>query len=244
MAAAAPDEALVDAVKRDVANASRVLARDELFDAFGHISARHPLDPERFLLPRRKPPALVKVEDVCEFTLDGELAADDGMPTFIERYIHSEIYAARPDVQAVVHAHPAESIAFSLVPHQPLRAVCHTCGFLGTGIPLFEIREVAGDDSDLLIRNRTLGNALAECLGGEAAVLMRGHGVTAVGISVRHAAYRAIHTEWNARIQRFAMALGEVTFLTRQEAEASERTADLQVERWWELASQMQDLHF
>lgn len=205
-----------------------------MLDAFGHVSARHPQRPDRFLLPRRVPPSLVTAEDIREFTLEGALAEPDGTPVFIERFIHSEIYAARPDVQAIIHAHAPASVTFSVLADQPLRAICHTCGFLGTGVPRFEIRNVAGTATDLLIRNRELGRALALCLGGHAVVLMRGHGCTAVGGSVAQAVYRAVYTETNARIQSAAGAIGAATFLTLEEAEAAEATAALQAERCWQ----------
>jgi HCOMODA/2-hydroxy-3-carboxy-muconic semialdehyde decarboxylase len=224
------------ATKGTLVTAARILVSHSILDPFGHVSARHPADPHLFLLPIRVAPALIGQEDVRTFTMDGEPADPDGAPLFIERYIHSEIYAARPDVQAIVHSHSPQAIAFS-VASQPLRPLCHTCGFLGAHVPLFEMRDFAGADSDLLIRDRQLGAALAASLADHAVVLMRGHGSTAVGGSIGQAVYRAIYTETNARIQAAASALGPVTFLTGAEAEAAERTADLQVERCWEVWS-------
>jgi ribulose-5-phosphate 4-epimerase/fuculose-1-phosphate aldolase len=157
------------------------------------------------------------------------------MPVFIERYIHSAIYAARADIQAIVHCHSQGAIAFSVSQSQKLKAIAHTCGFLGAGPPLFEIRDVAGPATDLLIRSPELGAELAATLGEAAVVLMRGHGLTAVGGSIRQAAYRAVYTEVNAAIQLSASQLGAMTFLSDEEAAAAERTSDLQVERCWEL---------
>jgi HCOMODA/2-hydroxy-3-carboxy-muconic semialdehyde decarboxylase len=225
----------LEAIRQELVAGNRILARRGVVDAFGHVSARHPNDPERFLLARRLAPALVNGSDILEFTLDGEPAGADARPVFVERFIHSEIYAVRPDVQAIVHCHSHGAIAFSVVPSQPLRAVCHTCGFLGGDVPVFEMRDVAGPATDLLIRNRELGAALASSLGAAAVVLMRGHGLTAVGHSIAHAVYRAIFTEANAAIQQDASRLGDVTFLSEAEAAAAERTADLQVERCWQL---------
>jgi HCOMODA/2-hydroxy-3-carboxy-muconic semialdehyde decarboxylase len=117
----------------------------------------------------------------------------------------------------------------------PLRAICHTCGFLGEGVPNFEIRDVAGDATDLLIRNRTLGQALAKTLGSASVVVMRGHGSTTVGRSVPQAVYRAIYCETNAHIQASAARLGPVNYLTAAEADAAESTSEAQVERNWAL---------
>jgi HCOMODA/2-hydroxy-3-carboxy-muconic semialdehyde decarboxylase len=220
--------------RHDLVAANRILAHHKVVDAFGHVSARHPLDPDRFLLARRMAPALVAVEDLREFTLDGELVTADGTPVFLERFIHGAIYAARPDVTSVVHSHSPGAIAFSTVNGQTLKPICHTCGFLGTEVPIFEIRDVAGDATDLLIRDFALAGALAATLGDAAVVLMRGHGSTAVGRSIGQAVYRAIYTETNASIQITAAQLGIVTYLNADEAEAAEATAALQVERCWE----------
>ena len=224
-------------LKAELVIANKVLVRYGVVDAFGHVSARHPQYPDRFLMSRRKAPGLVGPDDIREFGPDGELIDKTGEPVFLERYIHSAIYAARPDVQSVVHSHSPTIVAFS-VSDQPLRAVAHTCGFLRAheqgGVPVFEIRESAGDATNLLISSQALGNALAKSLGAEAVVLMRGHGSTSVGPSVGRAVYRAVYTETNAQIQCTAAALGKVTFLSAGEAAKIEETGDLLVERTWE----------
>ena len=224
-------------LKAELVVANKVLVRYGVVDAFGHVSARHPVHADRFLMSRRKAPGLVGVDDIREFGMDGELVDKTGEPVFLERYIHSAIYAARPDVQSVVHSHSSTIVAFS-VSDQPLRPVCHTCGFLRAqeqgGVPVFEIRETAGDATNLLISSQALGNALAKSLGNEAVVLMRGHGSTAVGPSVGRAVYRAVYTETNAQIQSMAAALGKVTFLSAREAAKIEETGHLLVERTWE----------
>ena len=229
--------AALSELKAELVVANKVLVRYGVVDAFGHVSARHPGHADRFLMSRRKAPGLVGIDDIREFGSDGELVEKTGEPVFLERYIHSAIYAARPDVQSVVHSHSATIVAFS-VSDQPLRAVAHTCGFLRPqeqgGVPVFEIRECAGDGTNLLITSQALGNALAKTLGDAAVVLMRGHGSTAVGPSVGRAVYRAVYTETNAQIQSMATALGKVTFLSAREAAKIEETGDLLVERTWE----------
>lgn len=207
----------------DLVAANRILYRQKVVDGFGHVSARHPLDPERFLLSQSKAPGTVERRDILVYGLDGEVIDGGGQRLYLERYIHSAIYAVRPDVMAVVHSHSPAVIPFG-VTDVPLRPVMHVCGFLGAHVPIFEIREVAGPASDLLIRNQALGVAMARSLGTAPVVLMRGHGSTAVGNSVALAVYRAIYTEVNARLQSDALRLGPVNFLTPEEAAAAAET--------------------
>jgi len=223
----------IAALRQRLVLANRILVQQGVLDGFGHVSARHPHDPGRFLLARRLTPALVRPDDILEFGMDGETVESDAPPGFLERYIHSSIYSFRPDVAAVVHSHSPAMVTLSIVRDVPLRAVCHTCGFLGDGAPLFEIRDSAGDGTNLLISGRGLGDDLARVLGDASVVQMRGHGFTAVGGSVEQAVYRAVYSELNARIQSAASMLGEVTYLTDAEARAADDTADLQVARTW-----------
>lgn len=222
-----------DQLMDELVAANRILLHHQIVDSFGHVSARHPDRPDRFLMSGRKAPSLVEREDIREFGLDGELAVADGTPTFLERYIHSAIYAARPDIQSVVHSHSPGIIAFGVVPNTPLRPVCHTCGFLGTGAPVFEIRDELGHASNLMITSQALGMALAKTLGDASYVLMRGHGSTSVGRNLPEAVYNAIYAETNARIQTTAMALGPVTFLSAEEAAATSGGGPIVVERTW-----------
>ena len=149
---------------------------------------------------------------------------------YLERYIHSEIYQARPDVMAVVHNHSPAVLPFTIARGARLRAACHMCGFLGAdGPPLFEIRDPAGEASDLLIRNRALGAALGQAR----VVLMRGHGCTVVAESLEVAIYRAVYTEVNARLLLQALPLGGVDTLTPGEADATRVTNEGQAARPW-----------
>lgn len=223
------DRALVD----KLVLANRILYRHGVVDGFGHVSARHDQSPEHFLLSRNMAPGLVRRGDILTFDLDGEALDAQGHRVYLERFIHAEIYRARRDVQAVVHSHSPGVIPFG-VTRQPLRPIFHMCGFLGEGAALFEIREVAGD-TDLLISNGLLGVALATALGTRSAVLMRGHGSTVVGTSLEQAVYRAIYAEVNARLQLQATQLGDVTYLTAQEASKAARMNDSQLPRAWEL---------
>ncbi|MDB5989981.1 MAG: class aldolase/adducin-like protein [Herbaspirillum sp.] len=216
-----------------IALANRILYQQHVVDAFGHVSMRHPTRPDRFLLSRNMAPAQVTAADVLEFDLDSEPVAADSPPVYLERFIHGEIYRERPDVMSVVHSHSAAVIPFGIVKNTPLRPVCHMSGFLGRGAPLFEIRCCAGESSDMLIRNRDLGAALAKSLGDDAVVLMRGHGSTVTGATLYQAVFRAVYTEVNARLQSEALGLGEVNYLTEDEARNANIANDGQIQRAW-----------
>lgn len=230
-AIALPDPALID--KLVVAN--RILYDQGVVDGFGHASVRHDQSSGHFLLARNMAPALVRREDILTFSLDGDALDANGRRVYLERFIHGEIYRARPDVHAVVHSHSPSVIPFG-VTRQPLRPVFHMSGFLGQGTALFDIRDSAGD-TDMLISSGQLGKALAAALGSRSTVLMRGHGSTVVGSSIEQAIYRAIYAEVNAKLQMQAMGLGEVTYLSEQEAAMAMATNDTQLARVWELWS-------
>lgn len=218
----------------DLVSANHILYQEGVVDGFGHVSVRHPSDPGRFLLARSIAPGTVKAKDVMEFGMDGEPLAARGRKPYLERYIHSEIYRARPDVLAVVHSHSPSLIPFGIT-GTSLRPVFHMSGFLGAATPIFEIREAGGPATDLLIRDRKLGAALARNLGPASFALMRGHGSVAVGPTLKQAVYRAIYAEINARLQSEAMRLGAITFLNGQEAANAARTIDSVIDRPWDL---------
>jgi ribulose-5-phosphate 4-epimerase/fuculose-1-phosphate aldolase len=215
--------------------ASHILADQGVVDGFGHVSMRHPAHPNRYLISRSKAPETVEAGDILEFSLDSRMLSPGDHHPFLERFIHGEIYAARPDVMAVVHSHSHSVVPLGVTAVEPLRAVFHMGGFLETGTPVFEIRDVRGDATDLLVRDRELGQALARSLGGGAAVLMRGHGATVVGSSLRQAVFRAVYTEINARLQIQAMQIGPVTYLTAAEGRAAALSNDSQIDRAWGL---------
>ena len=219
----------------DLVAANHILCDQGVVDGFGHISARHDKHTDRFLLARNLAPALVTADDILTFDLAGHTLGGDTRPVYLERFIHSEVYRARPDVMAVVHSHSPAIIPFGVVKDVPLRPVFHMAGFLGASgasTPIFEIRAIDAE-SDLLIRDARLGAALAGALGQNPLVLMRGHGATAVGRNVPQAVYRAIYAEINARLQAAAMHLGAVTFLNDAEARNFTAGIDSQIDRAW-----------
>jgi ribulose-5-phosphate 4-epimerase/fuculose-1-phosphate aldolase len=220
----------------DLVAANRILAEEGVLDGFGHVSARHNTAAERFLLARSMAPALVTADDIMEFDLDGNPIDPSGRTAYLERFIHSEIYRGNPEVQAVVHSHSPAVIPFGVV-GVPLRPVFHLGGFLGVGVPVFEIRDAGGPATDMLIRNPALGAALAATLGAAPVALMRGHGDVVVGRSVREAVFRAVYTEVNARLASEALRLGggEAVFLNEAEARMAAETNSAQIGRPWEL---------
>jgi ribulose-5-phosphate 4-epimerase/fuculose-1-phosphate aldolase len=225
----AADPALVE----KLAIANRILFDQGVVDGFGHISVRHDKSADHFLLSSNRAPGLVRPEDILSYDLNGDLAAPSDKRSYLERFIHSEIYRVRPDVMSVVHSHSPSVIPFG-VTGQRLRPVFHMSGFLGSGSSLFEIRD-AGGNTDMLIRDSGLGKALAKSLAQHNCVLMRGHGSTTVAPSIELAVYRAIYAEINAKLQLQAAALGPINFLTEEEAALAAATTEGQVVRAWDL---------
>ncbi|WP_411883292.1 class II aldolase/adducin family protein [Polaromonas sp. YR568] len=213
--------------------ANRILYDQGVVDGLGHASVRHESDPDVFLLSCNRAPGLVRRQDIVCYGLDGNAVSQTNERPYLERFIHAEIYRARPDVMAVVHSHSPNVIPFAST-QTALRPIFHMAGFLGEGSGHFEIRDVAGN-SDMLIRSTYLGAALAASLGRHSCVLMRGHGSTVVGASIEQAVYHAIYTETNARLQLAAQGLGEITFLNAEEARLCSEANDGQIPRSWNL---------
>jgi ribulose-5-phosphate 4-epimerase/fuculose-1-phosphate aldolase len=225
----------MDELLADLVSANHILFTQGVVDAFGHVSVRHNARPDRFLLARNMAPALIGLEDIIEFDLDGVALNADGRAVYLERFLHAAIYRARPDVMAVVHSHSQAVLPFCVCTCVPLRAVCHTGSFLGAGAPVFEIRDRAGGSSDMLITSAALGDALAATLGDASVVLMRGHGSTVAARSLKLAVYEAVYTDVSARIQADALRLGPVTYLSPGEAAAANMNIEKQVNRPWAL---------
>ena len=224
-----PSPALID----DLVAANHILYAEGVVDGFGHVSVRHDKNPQRYLMARSMAPSLVTADDILEFDLDSKAIDQRGHAVYLERFIHGEIYKLRPDVKAVVHSHSPSVIPFSVTP-STLKPIYHMSAFLGAGVPVFEIRNV-DPASDMLIRNNSLGRALAETLGDNAVVLMRGHGSVAVGDSLMQVVYRAVYTETNARLQAQAMQLGPINFLTPEERSKAQQVNNAVMGRAWEL---------
>ena len=227
--------ALID----DLVSANHILYVEGVVDAFGHVSVRHDQSDDRFLLACGVAPATVTAEDILEIDYDGNVHDVAGRRSYIERFIHSEIYLSRPDVMAIVHSHSPAIIPFS-VTRATLRPVCHMSGFLGFATPIFEIRDTAGENNDMLVKTAKLGKALAESLGKHDFALMRGHGSVTVADSIKLAVARSIWAEMNAKLQTEAMRLAQmsgddsVNYLAPGEARGSMTINETVVDRPWD----------
>ena len=220
----------------DLVTANHILYDQGVVDGFGHISARDDRDPQRFLMSRSAAPSLVDEDDILAYDLEGNVIDGEGEKLYIERFIHAAIYAARPDVNSVVHSHSPAIIPFGIT-DVPLRPVYHMSGFLGEGVMRFDTRPIAGD-TNLLVSDMRLGRALALALADKSVCLMRGHGSVAVASDVRGAVYRAVYTEMNARLQSEAMRLSNnVNFLNDGESEKTAALGPTFIERPWSLWS-------
>ncbi|KMK65000.1 class II aldolase/adducin family protein [Puniceibacterium sp. IMCC21224] len=225
-----------DNIIADLAAAARILAARGVVDGFGHVSMRHPSAPDRFLMSRALAPALVTPEDIVVYGSDSEAVETTAPKGFLERYIHGEIYRARPDICAVVHSHSPSVIPFG-VTDTPMQAMFHNAAFLAQGVPVFDISDRFGA-TDMLICDCTKGVALAEALGDKDVALMRAHGSIACGPTLQTAVFRAVYTEVSARIQHWSHALaggGPLAALSPEEgalADQPNQTAGL---RAWDL---------
>jgi HCOMODA/2-hydroxy-3-carboxy-muconic semialdehyde decarboxylase len=222
-----------DVLVEDLVAANRILADQGVVDGWGHVSVRHHRDPARYLMSRAIAPELVTAADIMEYDLDSVAVDARGRGLYLERFIHGEIYKVRPDVKAVVHHHSPAVIPFGVTP-QALRPIYHMAAFLGNGAPVFEIRAFGGM-TDMLIRTPALGQALAQTLGPDNALLMRGHGGVVVGPTIPHAVARSVYMEINAKLQQQALALGPVTYLDPEEAKKAETAVSGTYSRPWEL---------
>jgi ribulose-5-phosphate 4-epimerase/fuculose-1-phosphate aldolase len=208
----------VDEARRNLVLANRVLAREGILDAFGHVSVRHPADARRFLLAWARAPELIEDADVLEFGLDGELLQTTDKQPYLERYIHAAMYEQRHDVMAVCHNHTPSILPFCISRTARLRPVIHTAAMLGGDVPVWDIADEFGP-TNLLVTNMAHARSLARVLGGRRMALMRGHGSVVVDQSVPALVLACINMDKNARVQLQAIQLGEYTPLSPGEIE-------------------------
>ena len=213
--------------------ANRIIYDQNIVDAMGHVSVRNDREPHSFLLSANRAPGMARRQDIVLYDLGGEALQANAPRAYLERFIHAEIYRARPDVMAVVHSHSPNVIPFAAT-KTALKPTYHMAGFLGAGSAHFDIHDVNGE-TDMLVRDSYLGKALADSLGRHSCVLMRGHGSTVVGSSLEQVVYRAVYLDLNARIQMQANTLGAVTFLSEEEARLASEGNDTQLKRSWDL---------
>lgn len=227
---------VADEFVADLAAASRILAERGVVDAFGHVSHRHPDAPDRYFMSRSMAPALVTPDDIIEYSTDNFPCNANGRGSFLERFIHGEIYKARPDINSIVHSHSPSVIPFGLV-EKKMQAMFHNAAFLAAGVPVFDIAEKFGK-TDMLVSDCPKGVAFAEVLGDKDIALMRAHGSVACGASLQLAVFHAVYTEVNARIQHWTMALsdgGPVAALDEEEGRLADAPNQMACMRAWDL---------
>ncbi|MDF2114489.1 class II aldolase/adducin family protein [Roseiarcaceae bacterium H3SJ34-1] len=197
----------VERARRDVVIANRILAAEGVLDAFGHVSARHPLDKNLFFMAQSVSPELVEIDDIMTFDAQGN-PVDDRRHASVERFIHAGVYARRPDVNFVVHGHTDEVIPFSIT-DVALVPVINVAADITAHIPTWDIADEFGDNTNTLISSMAHGLSLAQTLADHRVVLMRGHGFTAASSSIVQLVRLCVYLPRNARIQLEAMRLGE-----------------------------------
>lgn len=203
--------------REKLARANRIVAQEGVLDAFGHVTMRHPTDPNRYLMSYSRAPELVQAEDIHEFSLDSKIVRPIDERLYGERVIHGEIYKARPDVNAVCHHHAPSVLPFC-ISGMTLKPVYHLGATLGAEVPFWDSRDEFGDTT-LIVAKPEEGASLARALGPNWIVLMRRHGATVAGISLDELMFRTIYTARNAAMQIQAHILGNVSPLTEIETE-------------------------
>jgi HCOMODA/2-hydroxy-3-carboxy-muconic semialdehyde decarboxylase len=207
----------LDSVISDLVIANRILAHEDVLDAYGHVSVRHPTKPDRFLLSCSRAPELVEKSDIVEYDLSGNPIHKDGHRPYLERFIHGGIYESRPDVVAVIHSHAEDTLAFGMT-KEPLRPVIHNASRIGSRVPVWDIRDTFGD-TNMLVSNIAQGRDLAQSLGKNSVVLMRGHGFAAAGKDLLETVGLAVYLPKNARVLYNALRFGGVVGLSPGEIE-------------------------
>jgi len=226
--------ATLDDLLNELVIANRILAREDVVDAYGHVSIRHPDNPDRYFISRSRSPALVERGDLMEMELDGTPVDQQGRRMYAERHIHGAIYETRPEVQSVVHNHSMPLIPFG-VTGTPIRPLCHVGSGVGPEVPIWDIRTTFGN-TNMLVTTMDQGRDLAKTLGSGRAALMRGHGAVVAGASLKEAVMVAIYLQVNAALQTEAMRMGDVTYLTPEEEAlyCEVHFSPLSVDRAWE----------
>ena len=210
----------LDSLIQDLVIANHILAKEEVVDAYGHVSVRHPDHPDRFFIARSLAPDLVGPEDIVELGLDGQPVGGDGRQLYLERFIHAAIFEARPDVMAVVHAHAEDTLPFGIASATRLRPVIHAGSFIGTEVPVWDIADEFGD-TNVLVTNIAQGRDLAKCMGANSVALMRGHGFSSAARSLIEVVRLSVYLPRNARaLMRSKQLGGEIKYLSQGEIDA------------------------
>ena len=210
----------LDSVLKDLVIANRILAKEDVVDAYGHVSIRHPDKPQHFFIARSLAPDLVERDDLVELGLDGQPVRAETRSLYLERFIHAAIYEARPDINAVVHAHAEDILPFGIAQATPLKPVIHSGSFIGADVPVWDIADKFGD-TNLLVTNIEQGRDLAQCLAQNNVALMRGHGFASAGRSLIEVVRMSVYLPRNARaLIRAKLLGGEIKYLSQGEIAA------------------------
>jgi HCOMODA/2-hydroxy-3-carboxy-muconic semialdehyde decarboxylase len=216
--------ASIDTLIQDLVIANRILSHEDVVDAYGHISVRNPDNPKHFFISRSLAPELVQKDDIVELGLDGQPVREETRALYLERFIHAAIFEARPDIQAVVHAHAEDTLPFGVAQGTPLRPVIHSGSFIGANVPVWDIADKFGDTTNLLVTNIEQGRDLAKCLAGNNVALMRGHGFASAGRSLIEVVRISVYLPRNARALMRAKQLGgDIKYLAQGEIDARNR---------------------
>lgn len=223
----------LDALLEDLVTANRILAHEGVVDSFGHVSLRHPDNPQRYLLSRSRAPAQIETGDIMEFTLEGDPVDARGRRPYLERFIHGSAYEMRPNVMCVIHNHSPSVIPFGATGRK-LQPIMHMCATIGHEVPIWDQHDKFGD-TNLLVESMEMGRDLTKRLGKGRTALMRGHGAVVVGKDLRATVYTAVYLELAAKLAMQAMAMGNVKYLTPGEVDkVAETTTPANVNRAWE----------
>jgi len=212
--------------------ANRVLDNEQVLDAFGHVSLRHPEHEDRFLLSVGKAPALVEAGDIVEFDMDGEPVMPTDRRLYSERVMHSSIYRRRPDVSAIVHHHAAAIMPYCIT-DVVLEPVNQLGGTLGDAVPVWDSAEAIGD-TNLLITSAADADSAADALGPHWTLLLKRHGAIVVGRSLKEMVFRAVYGCDTARSLWMARLGATVTPLTLGERRLTAELRDGPIDRCWD----------
>lgn len=197
----------MERIIKDLVIANRILANEGVLDSFGHVSVRHPERPDRYFLARSCSPGIVEESDIVEFSLDGVPIKSENRPLYLERHLHGGVYETHPGVNAVLHAHADDMLPFTIT-DIPMRPVIQSVGDMGATIPVWDIADKFGDDTDLLVCTMDQGRDLARCLLPNKVALLRGHGFVSVDVNLISLVRLAVFLPRNARVLMAATTLG------------------------------------
>ena len=225
----------IDTLISDLVIANRILAKEDVVDAYGHVSVRHPDNPKRFFISRSLAPELIEKGDIVELDLAGEPVREEKRSLYLERFIHAGIYEMRPDVTAVVHAHAEDILPFGIAKTTKLKPVIHSGSFIGMNVPVWDIADKFGD-TNVLVTNMAQARDLGKSLAKNNVALMRGHGFAAAARSLIEVVRMSVYVPRNARALINGLRLGDITPLSAGEIAARDagyKPYSLETRRAW-----------